>query len=106
MFTQTKQLWFEKLPLSLWNVLILFIIVETEMKVDFTNQESQHTNQLSAKNQLETYKLDEQGSLIICPVVYVAEDNIDTKISVLGFIEEQNGSETPFTIELEDYIDI
>lgn len=77
-----------------------------EMKVDFTNQESQHTNQLSAKNQLETYKLDEQGSLIICPVVYVADDNIDTKISVLGFIEEQNGSETPFTIELEDYINI
>ncbi|MBI0043740.1 hypothetical protein, partial [Gilliamella sp. B14448G12] len=73
-----------------------------EMKVDFTNQ----TSQLSAKNQLVTYKLDEQGSLIICPVVYVADDNIDTKISVLGFIEEQNGSETPFTIELEDYIDI
>ena len=77
-----------------------------EMKVDFTNQESQHTNQSSAKNQLVTYKLDEQGSLIICPVVYVADDNIDTKISVLGFIEEQNSSEEPFTIELEDYIDI
>lgn len=28
-FTRTKPLWFEKSPLSHWNVLILFIIVET-----------------------------------------------------------------------------
>ncbi|WP_392560324.1 hypothetical protein [Orbus mooreae] len=53
-----------------------------------------------------TYQLDEQGSLIICPVVYVADSDTDTKISVLGFIEEQNGSETSFTIELEDYLEI
>ena len=38
--------------------------------------------------------------------MYLSDDNIDLKISVLGFIEEQNGSETPFTIELDDYIDI
>ena len=48
-----------------------------------------------------------QISLTIYSItMYLSDDNIDTKISVLGFIEEQNGSETPFTIELEDYINI
>ena len=38
--------------------------------------------------------------------MYLSDDNIDLKISVQDFIEEQNSSKTPFTIELEDYIDI
>ncbi len=48
-----------------------------------------------------------QISLTIYSItMYLSDDNIDLKISMLGFIEEQNGSETPFTIELDDYIDI
>ena len=48
-----------------------------------------------------------QISLTIYSItMYLSDDNIALKISVLGFIEEQYGSETPFTIELEDYIDI
>ncbi|WP_392560322.1 hypothetical protein [Orbus mooreae] len=73
---------------------------------DFSTQASQSANPWPPPNQMVTYPLDEQGSLIICPVVYVADDSVDTKISVLGFIEEQQGSETAFTIELEDYLEI
>lgn len=48
-----------------------------------------------------------QISLTIYSItMYLSDDNIALKISVLGFIEEQNGSETPFIIELDDYIDI
>lgn len=48
-----------------------------------------------------------QISLIIYSVtMYLSDDNIDLKISVQDFIEEQNSSKTPFTIELDDYIDI
>lgn len=38
--------------------------------------------------------------------MYLSDDNIDLKISMQDFIEEQNSSKTPFTIELDDYIDI
>lgn len=38
--------------------------------------------------------------------VYLSDDNIDLKISVQDLIKEQNSSKTPFTIELDDYIDI
>lgn len=38
--------------------------------------------------------------------MYLSDDNIDLKISVQDFIEEQNSNKTPFTIELDDYIDI
>ena len=48
-----------------------------------------------------------QISLIIYSVtMYLSDDNIDLKISVQDFIKEQNSSKTPFTIELDDYIDI
>ncbi|RKS84429.1 hypothetical protein DES39_2168 [Orbus hercynius] len=77
-----------------------------EMKTDFSTQNSQSANPSTHSNQMVTYQLDEQGSLIICPVVYVADDSVDTKISVLGFIEEQHSGETSFTIELEDYLEI
>lgn len=40
-----------------------------------------------------------QISLIIYSVtMYLSDDNIDLKISVQDFIEEQNSSKTPFTI--------
>ena len=60
----------------------------------------------SEKIQLKTCEFDKDDSLVIIPPVYVADKKIDKKITVYGFFEEQNGSGTPFTIELEDYIDI
>lgn len=48
-----------------------------------------------------------QISLTIYSItMYLSDDNIDLKISVQDFIEEQNSNKTPFTIELDDYIDI
>lgn len=78
-----------------------------EMKVDFTmqNASTADTQQQFVSSE-QTYLLNEQGALIVCQKLYIADDNIDKKISILGYIDEQDSDDSSFVIELADYIDI
>lgn len=78
-----------------------------EMKVDFTMQNpSTADTQQRLVNSEQTAPLNEQGALIVCQKLYIADNNIDKKISILGYIDEQDTDDSSFVIELADYIDI
>lgn len=80
-------------------------LLPLEMKIDFTihdkNILDDPTN-LSRTSQV--YSLNEQGSLLVCQELYVADDNVDKQASVIGYIAEHHEGSEPFIIELEDYI--